>query len=440
MIKKRAYSILAILTIGLLESYIYNLYGYQMLTFFFLSGIFIVSADLWALNHGTFKAMNQLEVRRILEREEMKKGDMVRAELTIRNPSKRNLHFQYFDTLADVFDLKGDYTDSVYLKKGETVKKTYYLSPEAIGKYSIGPLKVICSDALGLGFIEYVADLISTARIGPSSKDTFMQRSERLSNVIFTNGLHISRNAGQGYNFFGIRSYNDSDDMRHVAWNRYNLTGNDELFVKEWEEERQIDAIILIDYSIGSNLGYGKLRMFDFMVTSAINASYTMLKNQDRVGYIIFSSDHQIYIKPSSRSESIENLQKKVAEIRPSGTFNIGAANRYIRKTVKKNAMIFMIISPYSGKNTEEVLPQDLRMEKQEYMYIINPRGFYETHDTEIIGVFGNALIINENKILDTNVKFYRKFGIVARNVIKERILVSLISDYINGRESNRGA
>lgn len=34
MIKKRAYSILAILTIGLLESYIYNLYGYQMLTFF----------------------------------------------------------------------------------------------------------------------------------------------------------------------------------------------------------------------------------------------------------------------------------------------------------------------------------------------------------------------------------------------------------------------
>ena len=52
----------------------------------------------------------------------------------------------------------------------------------------------------------------------------------------------------------------------------------------------------------------------------------------------------------------------------------------------------------------------------------------------------GNALIINENKMLDTNVKFYRKFGIVARNVIKERILVSLISDYINGRESNRGA
>ena len=440
MIKKRAYSVLAILTIGLLESYIYNLYGYQMLTFFFLTGIFIVCADLWILNHGTYKAVSQIEVKRTLERDEMKKGEFINAELLINNKSKRDLHLQFFDTLPDIFELKGDYTGNVSIKKGETVKKSYSISPDAIGKYTIGPVKVIATDALGLAYIEFVADLYETAKIGPSSKDIFMQRSERLSNVIFTNGLHISRKAGQGYNFFGIRAYNDSDDMRNVAWNRYNFYGNDELFVKEWEEERQIDAIIFIDYSTGSNLGYKKTRMFDFMVTSAINASYTMLKNQDKVGYIIFSSDHQIYIKPSSRSESIENLQKKVAEIRPSGTFNLGEANRFIRKTVKKNAMIFMIISPFSGKSTEGLLPQDLRMEKQEYLYIINPRGFYETHDTEAIGVFGDALLSKENKILDTNVKFFRKFGIVARNVARDKVIVSLISDYINGRESNRGA
>ncbi|MHB1440474.1 MAG: DUF58 domain-containing protein [Cuniculiplasma sp.] len=440
MIKKRAYSILAILTIGLLESFIYNLYGYQMLTFFFLTGIFIVCTDLWTLNHGTFKSMKLLEVRRVLEREEMKKGDHVRADLYIKNRSRRNLQFQFFDTLADVFELSGDYSGHIYLKRGETVKKTYYLKPEAIGKYSIGPIKIICTDSLGLGFIEFVADQVDMARIGPSSKDTFMQRSERLSNVLFTNGLHISRKAGQGYNFFGIRAYNESDDMRHVAWNRYNIYGNDDLFVKEWEEERQVDAVIVIDYSLGSNVGSSKLRMFDFMVTSAINASYTMLKNQDKVGYIIFSSDYHIYIKPSSRNEAIENLQKKVSDIRPSGTFNIGDANRFINKCVKKNALVFMIISPFSGKSIEGILPKDLRMEKQEYLYILNPHGFYEIHDTETIGIFGNALITNENKILDANVKFYRRFGIVARNVSGERVLVSLLSDYVNGRATNRGA
>jgi uncharacterized protein (DUF58 family) len=440
MIKKRAYGTLAILSFGLMESYVYNLYGYQVLTYFFLALIFIIVSDLWIMNNGTFNAIKEMEVRRNLRHEEMKKGDEIKIELLFKNNSKRKLQFEYFDTLPDVFKLSGDFKGYVTVKPGEVASRFFNLTAEAIGKYQVGPIKIIVKDALGLGFVEFICNHINYAYVGPSPKDTFMKRSDRVSNVLFTNGLHMSKKAGIGYNFFGIRAYNESDSMRHVDWNRYNIFGNDELFVKEWEEERQIDTVIVIDYSLGSNIGYGENRLFDFMVSSAINASNSILKNQDRVGYIIFSSDHKIYIKPSSRSVSIENLQKKVAQIRPTGEFNLGEANDFIRKNVKKNALIFIMLSPYSGKVNSALKPSELRMAKQEYAYIINPLGFYKIPKEDGFITIGTSILTSENKVLDSNVKFYRKFGIIARNVYKEKLLVSLLSDYINGRDSNRGA
>ncbi len=440
MIKKRAYGILFVLFLGLIESFIYDLYGYQILTFFFLTAILIIGADIWILNHSTFKSIRNLEVKRRMERTEIKKGDSVKVELIIHNPNVRTVEFEYFDTLADIFTLSGKYSGREVIKAKSTLTLEYSISPEAIGKYKVGPLKIIANDGLGLAYIEFVANQVETVRIGPSSKDTYMQRSERLSNVLFMNGIHISKKAGLGYNFFGLRAYNESDEMRRVAWNRYNIYGNEELFVKEFEEERQIDVIIVLDYSIGSNLGFGGKRIFDFMVTTSINATYTILKNQDRVGFVIISSEIEIYIKPSSRNEAINTLQRTVSDIRPSGTFNIGIANNFIRKNIKKNAMIFMLLSPNSAKDVATLTPSDLRMDKQEYVYVISSRSFYNIPSDRNIELLGHSLLDSEDKTISTNVKFFRKFGLVARFVKSETTLPVLLTDYANGRDANRGA
>lgn len=440
MIKKRTYAILSALFLGLLESFIYNLFGYQILSFFFVTAILIIGSDLWIMNHGTFKAASALGVRRVLDRSEMKKGDRIRVKIYMQNNSRRTLYVEYFDTLADVFSLSGDYRGFIKMKPGSFVEKEYFLQPEAIGKYKIGPMKFICFDGLGLGYIEFVADQVDMARIGPSSKDIFMQRSERLSNVKFTNGIHFSRRAGQGYNFFGIRMYNESDNMKHVAWNRYNIYGNDELFVKEYEEERQIDVVILIDYSIGSNIGYGGHRLFDFMVTTAINTTYTILKNQDRVGFIILSSNIEIYIPPTSRTDSISKFQSAVSDIRPSGSFDIGMANRFVKNHVKKNAMIFMLLSPNSGKLSNTIAPRDLRSDKQLYVYIISARNFFQPPEDPSLIPFRLSLLEREEREGRANVNTFRRFGMIARSVKSEATLPVMLNDYVTGRDSNRGA
>ncbi|MGP6239555.1 DUF58 domain-containing protein [Cuniculiplasma sp. SKW4] len=440
MIKKRAYAILSFLFLGLLESYVYGLYGYDILSFFFIVLILSMSIDIILLNTTTFKAMKKLKVKRVMGKSEMRKGDRVKIELQFLNESRRTLNFVYFDTLLDVFELEGEYTSRVSLKPGGKITKIYYISPQAIGKYNVGPIKVIANDGLGMAFVEFYSKKVDVAKVAPSAKDVFTQRSERVSNLRFTTGLHISRKAGQGYDFFGIRQYNDSDDMRHVAWNRYNIYGNDDLFVKEWEEERHIDVILALDYSEGSNIGYGNSRMYDFMISSTINSANVILKNQDRIGFIVFSSDYNIYIEPTGRKDSIEKLQKTVSEIRPSGTFSIDSLNRFIKSKVKKNALIIVYASPGYGKFKGVEDKNYIRLDKQEYYYIINPRGFYTQPSSNVLREYEISLFKFENKAIDFSVKTFRSFGIVAKDVYKERLLVTTLSDYISGRNENRGA
>ena len=440
MMKKMAFGVLAALYGGLFESFIYGLYGYQILTFIFMALIITVCADIIMLHRYVEKSVSKILVTRKISREEMKKGDKIRIELTFTNKTNTNMHFFFFDFIPDAFTISGDFQGKINLKPGKSVTKIYHIVPGIIGKYAIGPIKIIASDGLGLAYVTLSVEKYTYPKVAPSSKDVFMERSERMSNMIFTMGLHYSRKAGQGYDFFGIRPYTESDDMRHLAWNRYNIFGNDDLFAKEWEEDRQIDVIFCIDYSIGSNSGHGVSRMYDSMVSAAINGAYAVLKNADKVGFIIYSSALNYYIPPTSRKDSIEKFEKITSNIRPEGTFSLDKINEYIKKCIRKNAMVFVYSSPSYGKFTGHEDPKLINTQKQEYYYIMNPEGFYPVPDSESLEWYRKGVIQNEIMSIRKSVYSIRSFGVIARMVTRNNIFTTTMSDYINGREGNRGA
>ncbi len=440
MMKKMAFGVLAALYGGLFESFIYGLYGYQILTFIFMALIITVCADIIILHRYAQETVSKIEASRRMGKEEMKKGDKIRVELTFTNRTKRNMHFFFFDHIPDAFTISGDYQGKINLKPGASTTKIYHIVPGIIGKYSLGPIKIVASDGLGLAYVDLSVEKYNYPKVAPSSKDVFMERSERMSNMIFTTGLHYSRKAGQGYDFYGIRQYSESDDMRHLAWNRYNINGNDDLFAKEWEEDRQIDVVFCIDYSIGSNSGHGVLRMYDTLVSAAINSAYAVRKNADKVGFIIFSTAHNYYIPCTSRKDSIEKFEKITSNIRPEGTFSMDALNVYVKKCVKKNAMVFVYSSPSYGKFTGHEDPKFMNIQKQEYYYIMNPEGFYPMPDSDSLVWYRKGVIENETESIKKSVYSIRSFGINARMVTKNSIFTTTMSDYINGREGNRGA
>ena len=63
----------------------------------------------------------------------------------------------------------------------------------------------------------------------------------------FLSGLHKSPKRGFSVEFNDYRHYQRGDDLRHVDWKLYGRT--DKLFIKQYEDETNVRATIVLDTS-----------------------------------------------------------------------------------------------------------------------------------------------------------------------------------------------
>ena len=293
-------------------------------------------------------------------------------------------------------------------------------------------------DPMKLCLAQVKVSKIDEFKIAPAMSEIHSQRSERLSNFIFTQGIHYSRAVGQGYDFFGVRQYTDSDDFKYVAWSKYGLVNGEDLYIKQMEEERQLDVVFIIDYSIGVNQGTLKKRMYDRIINIVINASYSILKNHDGVGYSIDSSVHDYFIKPAKSERSVREFEKTVAEIRPMGNFSLASSLKKIEKNVKKNALIF-VISPFSYPEAFN-RAENFKTEKHVYIFMVDPYDFVEKKDDNVYRKLMESAGLQERRKLASISQFFRSIGIKA-NVSRDReLLMRIMTEYRYGKMRNEGA
>jgi uncharacterized protein (DUF58 family) len=97
-------------------------------------------------------------------------------------------------------------------------------------------------------------------------------------------GERRSKARGQSVEFADHRSYVPGDDFRYLDWNLFGRL--DRLFLKLYEEERELPVRIFLDAS--ESMTFGEPRKFDFarQVTAAIG--YVALCGFDRVSVIPF--------------------------------------------------------------------------------------------------------------------------------------------------------
>ncbi len=97
-------------------------------------------------------------------------------------------------------------------------------------------------------------------------------------------GERRSRARGQSVEFADHRNYTHGDDFRYLDWNLYGRL--DRLFVKLYEEERELPVRIFLDAS--ESMTFGEPRKFDFARQVAAAIGYVALCGFDRVSVNIF--------------------------------------------------------------------------------------------------------------------------------------------------------
>ena len=109
-------------------------------------------------------------------------------------------------------------------------------------------------------------------------------------------GERRSKARGQSVEFADYRNYVAGDDFRYLDWNLYGRL--DRLFLKLYEEERELPVTVFLDAS--ESMTFGEPRKFDFARQVAAAVGYVALCGFDRVSVVTFPDLSQ---EPTNESE-----------------------------------------------------------------------------------------------------------------------------------------
>lgn len=220
-------------------------------------------------------------------------------------------------------------------------------------------------------------------------------------------GEYESTFKGRGISFEEVREYQPGDDIRTIDWN---VTARSQTpFVKIFRDERELTVIFLVDISASSR--FGSFKRFKNEVAAELTAvlAYTALKNNDKVGLIIFAGEVEHYLPPKKGRAHIWRLIRDILSYEPkSKATNFAAPLFFLNQVVKRKAVTFMI-SDFQDLKEPETLKSTAKHHDLIAIKISDPReldlpsvGYIELEDAET----GEAILIDTRK--DT-IQKYRK-------------------------------
>ena len=166
-------------------------------------------------------------------------------------------------------------------------------------------------------------------------------RTKGLVNDLFGGEYH-SIFKGRGMTFSEVREYVSGDDIRMIDWNV--TARNNAPFVKIFEEERELTVYLLVDVSQSGN--FRTVNQFKSELAAEIAAvlGFSAIKNQDKVGLILFSDDIEKYIAPKKNTSHILRVIREVLFNKPtsSGT-SIQAGIDFLLNVAKRKSVVFLI-------------------------------------------------------------------------------------------------
>lgn len=253
-------------------------------------------------------------------------------------------------------------------------------------------------------------------------------------NEVFAGEYH-SVFKGRGMEFAEVREYQPGDDVRNIDWNVSARMNHP--FVKVFDEERELIVMILFDSSSSESFGSVQQQKGRMAIEIAALLASSAIKNNDKVGLIIFSDKIEKFVPPRKGRQHILRVIRELLyyeardETAPATETSITVALEYLNQILKRRATVFLISDFFA-----EGFERDLQIANKRHdlvaIHIIDPLeerlpsvGLLELEDLET----------GETFLLDTSVSEVRDS--VSENVFTERhklerMFKSIGVDYID--------
>ena len=154
-------------------------------------------------------------------------------------------------------------------------------------------------------------------------------------------GLHKSPYRGYSVEFAEHREYVPGDEIRRIDWKAYGKF--DRYFIKEYEEETNLRAYLLLDASASMDYGTAGLRKFDYGCYLAASLAYLMLHQGDEVGLATFGTAVQRYIPPRGGMQHLHALASHLEMTQPQGETRLEQVLQELARKIKQRGLIVVI-------------------------------------------------------------------------------------------------
>ncbi len=155
-------------------------------------------------------------------------------------------------------------------------------------------------------------------------------------------GAYHSMFKGRGIEFDEVREYTPEDDARDIDWNVTARMGAP--YIKKFVEERELTVMLLVDVSASGAFGSGDKSKRQNAIEIASLLAFSAIRNNDRVGLLMFSDATELYLPPRSGRSHVLRLIRELVAFSPTrhGT-DINAVLKETMQVLSKRSVVFLI-------------------------------------------------------------------------------------------------
>jgi uncharacterized protein (DUF58 family) len=155
-------------------------------------------------------------------------------------------------------------------------------------------------------------------------------------------GQYHSVFKGRGIAFAEVRQYFPGDDVRVIDWNV--AARMNEPYVKIFTEERDRTVNLLIDMSASGLFGSCAQNKREVAAEVAAMVAFSAIKNNDRVGLIIFTDEVELFVPPKKGKKHVLRVIREILTFEPrSRRTDLASGLDYLGRVARRRSVAFLI-------------------------------------------------------------------------------------------------
>jgi len=180
-------------------------------------------------------------------------------------------------------------------------------------------------------------------------------------------GLHRSPFKGFSVEFAEHRQYGPGDEIRHIDWRAHGKT--DRYYVKEFEEETNLKAHLVVDSS--GSMGYAgrTVSKFEHARRLAASLAYLMIRQRDAVGLVTFDSGLRAMVPPRSAPSHFSIVAQVLEDTRTGGETPLSRIVRALADRIRRRGLVIILSDGFDDLDELTSALRQLRHQRHEVLF-----------------------------------------------------------------------